>query len=161
IRPGEWRDADVPAGKIADSLYNLPYKEPSAVLFQLMQTLVEQGKGFASIAELDLSSASQNAPVGTMLALIERATEVVAAVYQRVHASLAHELVMIAELVRDFTPPTYDYEPAGDVPRTAKASDYDQLISIIPVSDPAASTMAQRVMIYQSALQLSAQAPQL
>jgi hypothetical protein len=161
IRPGEWRDADVPAGKISDSIYTLPYKEPSGVLFQLMETLVDQGKSFASIADLDLSSATQNAPVGTMLALIERATEVVAAVYSRVHTALGRELALIAEIIRDHTPPQYDYQPTGNVPKSAKIADYDQLVSIVPVSDPAASTMAQRVMVYQSALQLSAQAPQL
>jgi len=161
IQPGEWRDADVPAGRIADSIYTLPYKEPSTVLFQLLQDLVEQGKSFASIADLDLSSATQNAPVGTMLALIERATEVIAAVYSRVHTALGRELALIAEIIRDHTPPEYEYPPAGHVPPSAKASDYDQLVSITPVSDPAASTMAQRVMVYQSALQLSSQAPQL
>jgi len=161
IRPGEWRDVDVPPGKLADSLYNLPYKEPSTVLFQLMEKLVEQGKSFASIAELDLTSSTQNAPVGTMLALIERATEVVAAVYQRVHTALGRELALVAEIIRDFTPQAYDYEPEGNVPREIKTSDYAQLLTITPVSDPAASTMAQRVMVYQSALQLSSQAPQL
>lgn len=161
IRPGEWRDADIPAGKISDSLYTLPYKEPSAVLYQLMDNLVNQGKSFASIGDLDLSNATQNAPVGTMLALIERATEVVAAVYTRAHTALGRELALIAEIVRDNTPPEYDYQPANNVPRSAKVADYEQLVSIEPVSDPAASTMAQRVMVYQSALQLSSQAPQL
>jgi len=161
IRPGEWRDADVPAGKIADSVYSLPYKEPSSVLFQLLEVLVDQGKSFASIGDLDLSSATQNAPVGTMLALIERATEVVAAVYTRTHTALGRELALVAEIVRDHTGGEYDYRPAGNVPPSAKTQDYEQLISIVPVSDPAASTMAQRVMVYQSALQLSAQAPQL
>jgi len=161
IHPGEWRDADVPAGRIADSIYTLPYKEPSSVLFQLLEMLIDQGKSFASIADLDLSSATQNAPVGTMLALIERATEVVAAVYSRVHTALGRELALIAEIIRDHTPPEYEYPPANNVPRSNKARDYAQLINIVPVSDPAASTMAQRVMTYQSALQLSAQAPQL
>lgn len=161
IHPGEWRDADVPAGKIADSMFALPYKEPSAVLFQLFQMLVDEGKSFASIAELDMSTSTQNAPVGTMLALIERATEVITAVHSRVHAALGRELALIAEIIRDHTEPEYDYPPANNMPRTAKERDYGQLVSIVPVSDPAASTMAQRVMVYQSALQLSAQAPQL
>jgi len=161
IQPGEWRDADVPAGKISDSIYTLPYKEPSTVLFELLKDLVEQGKSFASIADLDLSSSTQNAPVGTMLALLERATEVIAAVYSRVHIALGRELALIAEIIRDHTPGQYEYPPAGHAPRTAKATDYDQLVSVTPVSDPAASTMAQRVMVYQSALQLSSQAPQL
>jgi hypothetical protein len=161
IHPGEWRDADVPAGKIADSIFSLPYKEPSSVLFELFKLLVDEGKSFASIADLDLSTSTQNAPVGTTLALIERATEVITAVYSRLHTALGRELTLIAELIRDYTPPAYDYPPANRVPPSAKASDYDQLMSIVPVSDPAASTMAQRVMVYQSALQLSAQAPQL
>ena len=161
IHPGEWRDADVPAGKIADSMFALPYKEPSSVLFQLLQMLIDEGKSFASIADLDLTQSSQNAPVGTMLALIERATEVITAVHSRVHTALGRELSIVAEIIRDHTPPTYDYPPANNVPPSAKASDYAQLLSIVPVSDPAAATMAQRVMVYQSALQLSAQAPQL
>jgi hypothetical protein len=162
IQPGEFRDADVPAGKILDSIAFLPYKEPSNVLFQLLQMLIDEGKSFASIAELDLSTSSQNAPVGTMLALIERATEVITAVQSRMHTALGRELTMIAEIIRDHTGPTYDYDPANHVPRSAKLVDYsEESISIIPVSDPAASTLAQRVMEYQAALQLSAQAPQL
>jgi hypothetical protein len=161
IHPGEWRDADVPAGKIADSMFALPYKEPSNVLFQLFKLLVDEGKSFASIGDLDLSTSTQNAPVGTMLALIERATEVITAVYARLHTALGRELSLIAEIIRDHTSAEYEYPPANHVPPSAKASDYSQLLSIVPISDPAASTMAQRVMIYQSALQLSAQAPQL
>jgi hypothetical protein len=161
IHPGEWRDADVPAGKLADSIFTLPYKEPSAVLFELFKMLVDEGKSFASIADLDLSTSTQNAPVGTMLALLERASEVVTAVYSRTHIALGRELQLIAEIIRANTDPVYDYDPANRVPRSAKVSDYSQLLSIVPVSDPAASTMAQRVMVYQSALQLSAQAPQL
>jgi hypothetical protein len=162
IQPGEFRDVDVPAGRILDSVAFIPYKEPSAVLFQLMQLLIEEGKGFASIAELDINSSTQNAPVGTMLALIERATEVITAVQSRMHTALAKELVLIAEIIRDHTPPEYDYDPANSVPRSAKVADYGETaISIVPISDPAASTMAQRVMQYQAALQTSAQAPQL
>lgn len=161
IQPGEFRDVDVPAGKILDSIAFLPYKEPSAVLFQLLQMLVDEGKSFASIAELDLSSSTQNAPVGTMLALIERATEVITAVQSRMHAALGKELAIIGELIRDHTGPDYDYDPPNHMPRSAKEEDYHSGVSIIPVSDPAAATMAQRVMEYQAALQLSSQAPQL
>jgi len=160
IQPGEFRDVDVPAGKILDSIAFLPYKEPSAVLFQLLQMLVDEGKSFASIAELDINT-SQNAPVGTMLALIERATEVITAVQSRMHIALARELALVAEIIRDHTAPEYDYDPPNHLPRSIKQEDYHQDVSIIPVSDPAASTMAQRVMEYQSALQLSSQAPQL
>lgn len=161
IQPGEFRDVDVPAGKILDSVAFLPYKEPSAVLFQLLQMLVEEGKSFASIAELDITTSAQNAPVGTILALIERATEVITAVQARMHIALGRELALVAELIRDHTPPDYEYDPAGGMPRAIKQADYDELLSITPVSDPASSTMAQRVMEYQAAIQLSSQAPQL
>jgi hypothetical protein len=160
IMPGEWRDVDIPTGKIADCVYPLPYKEPSAVLFQLLQMLVSEGKSFASIAELDITTSSQNAPVGTMLALIERATEVISAVQARLHTTLGRELTILAEIIRDYTSQVYEYEPVN-APRSAKADDYAQQLSIIPVSDPASATMAQRVMEYQAAMQLSAQAPQL
>jgi hypothetical protein len=160
IMPGEWRDVDIPTGKIADCVYPLPYKEPSAVLFQLLQMLVSEGKSFASIAELDITTSSQNAPVGTMLALIERATEVISAVQARLHTTLGRELTILAEIVRDYTPQVYEYEPVN-ASKNAKAEDYAQQLSIVPVSDPASATMAQRVMEYQAALQLSAQAPQL
>jgi hypothetical protein len=161
IHPGEWRDVDIPAGKIGESIFPMPYKEPSAVLFQLLQMLVDEGKSFASIAELDINTSAQNAPVGTVLALIERATEVITAVQSRMHIALARELALIAEIIRDNTPEEYDYDPPGGLPRSIKAYDYGEQISIQPVSDPSASTMAQRVMQYQAAIQLSAQAPQL
>ncbi|HXA25600.1 MAG TPA: hypothetical protein VNW90_25255 [Acetobacteraceae bacterium] len=161
IQPGEFRDVDVPAGKILDSIAFLPYKEPSAVLFQLLQMLVEEGKSFASIAELDITTSAQNAPVGTILALIERATEVITAVQARMHIALARELSLIAEIIRDHTPPEYEYDPPGGLGRDIKVADYNELITVTPVSDPAASTMAQRVMQYQAAIQLSSQAPQL
>lgn len=161
IQPGEFRDVDVPAGKIADSIAFLPYKEPSAVLFQLLQMLVEEGKSFASIAELDIASSAQNAPVGTVLALIERATEVITAVQSRMHIGLGRELTLVAEIIRDNTGPDYDYPPANNVPKSAKEDDYHAGVTIIPVSDPAAATTAQKIMEYQAALQLSSQAPQL
>ena len=160
IMPGEWRDVDIPSGKISDCVFPLPYKEPSAVLFQLLQMLVSEGKAFASIADLEINTSSQNAPVGTMLALIEQATEVITAVQARLHISLGRELTSLAEIVRDYTPAEYEYDPVGAA-RTAKAQDYAQQISIVPVSDPASATVAQRIMEYQAALQLSAQAPQL
>lgn len=161
IHPGEWRDVDVPAGKISESIFPMPYKEPSNVLFQLLQMMVQEGKSFASIAELDISTNTQQAPVGTVLALIERATEVITAVQSRMHIALARELVLVAEIIRDNTAPQYDYDPPNGLPRSIKEFDYREPMSIIPVSDPAASTMAQRVLQYQAAIQLSAQAPQL
>lgn len=161
IHPGEWRDVDVPAGKISESIFAMPYKEPSSVLFELLKMLVDEGKSFASIAELDISTNTQQAPVGTVLALIERATEVITAVQSRMHIALARELNLIAEIIRDNTGQDYDYDPPNGLPRSIKQFDYREPMSIIPVSDPAASTMAQRVMQYQAAIQLSAQAPQL
>ena len=161
IQPGEFRDVDVPAGKILDSIAFIPYKEPSAVLFQLLQMLVEEGKSFASIAELDIATSAQNAPVGTVLALIERATEVITAVQSRMHIGLARELTLVAEIIRDNTPGVYDYDPPGGLPRDIKEEDYHSGVSILPVSDPAAATTAQKIMEYQAALQLSSQAPQL
>jgi hypothetical protein len=160
IMPGEWRDVDIPSGKIQDCVFPLPYKEPSAVLFQLLQMLVGEGKAFASIADLEMNTSSQNAPVGTMLALIEQATEVITAVQARLHISLGRELTILAEIIRDYTSAVYEYDPVG-AQRTAKEEDYAQQMSIVPVSDPASATVAQRVMEYQAAMQLSAQAPQL
>jgi hypothetical protein len=123
--------------------------------------LVQEGKSFASIAELDLNTSTQNAPVGTILALIERATEVITAVQSRMHIALARELKLVAEIIRDNTPGEYEYDPPNGMPRSIKQFDYSEQITVEPVSDPAASTMAQRVLQYQSAIQLSAQAPQL
>jgi hypothetical protein len=123
--------------------------------------LVEEGKSFASIAELDITTSAQNAPVGTVLALIERATEVITAVQSRMHIALGRELALVAEIVRDNTPPAYDYDPPNGLPRSIKVDDYNSGVSIIPVSDPAAATTAQKIMEYQAALQLSSQAPQL
>jgi len=161
IAPGEFRDVDVPAGRILDSIAFIPYKEPSAVLFQLLQMLIDEGKSFASIAELDITTSAQNAPVGTVLALLERASEVITAVQSRMHIALGRELTMIAEIIRDNTPGEYEYDPPNSLPRSIKAEDYGSSISIIPVSDPAAATAAQKIMEYQAALQLSSQAPQL
>lgn len=161
IHPGEWRDVDVPAGKISESIFPMPYKEPSNVLFELLKMLVDEGKSFASIAELDISTNTQQAPVGTTLALIERATEVITAVQSRMHIALAVELYLIYEIIRDNTPKEYDYDPPNGLHRSIKQFDYQQPGTIIPVSDPASSTMAQRVLQYQAAIQLSAQAPQL
>lgn len=160
IMPGEWRDVDIPSGKIADCVFPLPYKEPSAVLFQLLQMLVGEGKAFASIADLEINTSSQNAPVGTMLALIEQATEVITAVQARLHISLGRELTILADIIRNHTAPNYDYEPVNARP-DAKRQDYAQPLTIVPVSDPASATVAQRVMEYQAAMQMSAQAPQL
>jgi len=156
IAPGEWRDVDVTGLTIKDSIVPLPYKEPSATLFQLLNTIVEEGRKFASVADLKVGDMSNQAPVGTTLAILERTLKVMSAVQARVHAAMKSEFKLISAIVRDHTPDDYDYEVEGD--RRAKKGDYDTT-DIIPVSDPNASTMAQRVVQYQAAMQLAAAAP--
>ena len=156
IAPGEWRDVDVTGLTIKDSIVPLPYKEPSATLFQLLNTIVEEGRKFASVADLKVGDMSNQAPVGTTLAILERTLKVMSAVQARVHAAMKSEFKLISTIVRDHTPEDYDYEVDGD--RKAKKEDYDTT-EIIPVSDPNASTMAQRVVQYQAAMQLAAAAP--
>lgn len=158
IAPGEWRDVDVTGITIKDSIVPLPYKEPSRTLYELLGTIVTEGRKFASVADLKVGDMSNQAPVGTTLAILERALKVMSAVQARVHAAMKSEFKLIAGLVRDYTPNTYLYEVDG--PQRAKQSDYDTT-EIIPVSDPNASTMAQRVVQYQAALQLAQSAPQL
>lgn len=158
IAPGEWRDVDVTGMTIKDSVVPLPYKEPSATLYNLLNTIVEEGRKFASVADLKVGDMSNQAPVGTTLAILERTLKVMSAVQARVHAAMKHEFKLIAAIVRDYTPDTYSYEV--DAPKKAKKTDYDA-VDIIPVSDPNASTMAQRVVQYQAALQLASSAPQI
>jgi hypothetical protein len=158
IAPGEWRDVDVTGVTIKDSIVPLPYKEPSRTLYELLGTIVTEGRKFASVADLKVGDMSNQAPVGTTLAILERALKVMSAVQARVHAAMKIEFKLISALVRDYTPSVYLYEVDG--PQRAKQSDYDTT-EIIPVSDPNASTMAQRVVQYQAALQLAQSAPQL
>jgi hypothetical protein len=158
IAPGEWRDVDVTGVTIKDSIVPLPYKEPSRTLYELLGTIVTEGRKFASVADLKVGDMSNQAPVGTTLAILERALKVMSAVQARVHAAMKSEFKLIAALVRDYTPSVYLYEVDG--PQRAKKADYDTT-EIIPVSDPNASTMAQRVVQYQAALQLAQSAPQL
>jgi hypothetical protein len=158
IAPGEWRDVDVTGVTIKDSIVPLPYKEPSRTLYELLGTIVTEGRKFASVADLKVGDMSNQAPVGTTLAILERALKVMSAVQARVHAAMKTEFKLISALVRDYTPSVYLYEVDG--PQRAKQSDYDTT-EIIPVSDPNASTMAQRVVQYQAALQLAQSAPQL
>ena len=156
IAPGEWRDVDVTGMTIKDSIVPLPYKEPSATLYNLLNTIVEEGRKFASVADLKVGDMSNQAPVGTTLAILERTLKVMSAVQARVHAAMKQEFKLIAAIVRDYTPESYSYEV--DAPKKAKQADYD-MVDIIPVSDPSASTMAQRVVQYQAALQLAQSAP--
>jgi hypothetical protein len=159
ISPGEFRDVDVPAGAIKDNLMTLPYKEPSQVLYSLLGTIVEEGRRFASAADIQVSDMSANSPVGTTLAILERTLKVMSAVQARIHYSMKQELRLLKDIIRDYTPEEYDYEPVDGRPR-AKKSDYE-LVAVIPVSDPNAATMAQKIVQYQAVLQLASQAPQI
>ena len=159
IAPGEFRDVDVPSGAMRDNIMPLPYKEPSQVLMALLTSIVEEGRKFAGSAELQASDMSANAPVGTTLAILERTLKTMSAVQARIHYSMKQEFQLLKEIIRDYTPEEYEYDPEeGD--RRAKKSDYD-LVYVLPVSDPNAATMAQKVVQYQAALQLAQTAPQL
>ncbi len=159
IMPGEFRDVDVPGGAIRDNITFLPYKEPSSVLYQLLGNIVEEGRRFASMADLKIADMNQEAPVGTTLAIMERAMKVQSAIQARIHASLKQEYKILAQIIADYTDPAYPYET--DEGEAIKLEDFDDRIDVVPVSDPNASTMAQRIMQYQAALQLAAQAPNL
>lgn len=159
IGPGEFRDVDIASGSLRDNIMPLPFKEPSATLFQLMQSIIEEGRRFASIADLKISDMSAQSPVGTTLAVLERMLKVMSAVQARVHSSMKQEFKLLAKIIRDYTDDSYTYEPLEGDPR-AKKSDYDY-VEVIPVSDPNSATMAQRVVQYQAALQLAQTAPQL
>jgi hypothetical protein len=159
ISPGEFRDVDVPSGVLKDNILPLPYKEPSQVLYSLLGTIVDEGRRFASAADLKIADMSANTPVGTTLAILERTLKVMSAVQARVHYSMKQELQLLRDIIRDYTPPDYDYEPDVGT-RFAKKSDYDN-VDVIPVSDPNAATMSQKVVQYQAVLQLAQQAPQI
>ena len=159
IAPGEFRDVDVPSGSIRDNLMPLPYKEPSQVLMSLMQNIVEEGRRFANTADLQISDMSANSPVGTTLAILERTLKVMSAVQARVHYSMKQELRLLKGIIAAYTPEEYSYEP-NEGSRKAKKSDYDD-VDVIPVSDPNASTMAQKIVQYQAVMQLAQQSPQI
>ena len=160
IAPGEFRDVDVPSGAIKDNIMSLPYKEPSQVLSGLLDKIMEDGRRLGAISDMNVSDMSANSPVGTTLALLERQLKTMGAVQARVHYSMKQEFKLLKEIIRDFTPEEYSYEPDFAENRDIKKSDYD-LVEVIPVSDPNSSTMAQRIMQYQAVLQLAAQAPQI
>ena len=159
IAPGEFRDVDVPSGTIKDNLMTLPYKEPSQTLLQLLNQIIDDGRRFANTADLDISDMSANSPVGTTLAILERTLKVMSAVQARIHFSFKEELGLLKDIIRDYTPDDYDYVPEEGKP-SAKKSDYDN-VDVIPVSDPNASTMAQKITQYQAVLQLAQSAPQM
>ena len=159
IAPAEFRDVDVASGTIKDNIMTLPYKEPSQVLYALLGTIVEEGRRFASAADLKVSDMSAQSPVGTTLAILERTLKVMSAVQARIHYSMKQEFKLLKNIIRDYTPEEYSYEPVEGPPR-AKQSDYDD-VDVIPVSDPNAATMSQKVVQYQAVMQLAATAPQL
>jgi hypothetical protein len=159
IAPAEWRDVDVASGTMRDNIMPLPYKEPSQVLYQLLGTIVEEGRRFASAADLKIADMSSESPVGTTLAILERTLKVMSAVQARIHYAMKQEFRLLKDIIRDYTPEEYSYEPEEGTAR-AKQSDYD-LVEVIPVSDPNAATMAQKVVQYQAVIQLASGAPQL
>jgi hypothetical protein len=159
IAPGEWRDVDVPSGAIRDNILPLPYKEPSQVLNALMNQIIDEGRRFASAADMKVSDMSANSPVGTTLAILERTLKVMSAVQARIHYAMKQEFKLLAGIIRDYTPDEYSYEPVEGPPR-AKKSDYDD-VDVIPVSDPNAATMSQKVVQYQAVMQMAAANPQI
>jgi len=159
IMPGEFRDVDVPGGAIRDNITFLPYKEPSGTLFQLLGNIVEEGKRFASISDMKVSDMNSQAPVGTTLALLERNMKVMSAVQARLHASMKREFEILVGVIKDFTNPSYPYQVEEG--QQIAIQDFDARVDVLPVSDPNAATMAQRIMQYQAAMQLAQQAPQL
>jgi len=159
IAPGEFRDVDVPSGTIKDNVMTLPYKEPSGTLLTLLNQITEEGRRLGSIGEMKVSDMSANAPVGTTLALLERQLKTMSAVQARVHNSMKQEFKLLKNIIRDYAPDDYEYDPESGN-RHAKQADYD-IVEVIPVSDPNSSTMAQRIMQYQAVIQLASQAPQI
>ena len=159
IMPGEFRDVDVPGGTIAENISFLPYKEPSQVLYSLLTTIVDEGRRFASLGDLKIADMNNEAPVGTTLALMERQMKVMSAIQSRLHASMHKEFSILTEIIRKFTSPEYPY--AEDPNTFIKSEDFDKRVDVIPVSNPNAATMSQRIMQYQAALQLATQSPEM
>ena len=159
IAPGEWRDVDLGSGALRDNILPLPYKEPSNTLYQLLNTIVEEGRRFAATADMQISDMSAQAPVGTTLALLERQLKVMTAVQARVHDSLKQELNLLKDIIADYADDAYNYEPESGRP-SARREDFKH-VDIIPVSDPNATTLAQRVVQYQAVIQLAQSAPQI
>jgi hypothetical protein len=159
ISPAEWRDVDVASGTMRDNIMPLPYKEPSQVLYTLLNTIVDEGRRFAGMADMKVSDMSAQAPVGTTLAILERTLKMMSAVQARVHYAMKREFQLLKGIIRDYTPDEYSYEPE-EGGRRAKKSDYDN-VEVIPVSDPNAATMAQKIVQYQAVIQLAQGAPQI
>jgi len=160
IQPGEWREIDTPGGSIRDSIIPLPYKEPSATLAQLLGVLIDGGRRFVSLADPQTSNMNQEAPVGTTVALLERGMKVMSAIHKRLHYAQKTEFRILARIFRDNLPPEYPYDVAG-AERTIMAQDFDDRVDVVPVSDPNIFSMAQRVTLAQTQLQLAQSNPQM
>lgn len=160
IMPGEWRDVDIPGGKLQDNVMALPYKEPSQTLLNLLTLLVDEGRRLAGITDMKIADFNKETPVGTTLAILERTLKVMNAIQARVHAAMHEEFQILKSIIKTNTPQQYDYDVDGGQ-RQIKQQDYADDIAVLPVSDPNATTMAQRIVQYQAALQLAQQAPDL
>ena len=159
IGPGEFRDVDVPSGSIRENILPLPYKEPSQTLLALLDKITEEGRRLGAISDMNISDMSANAPVGTTLALLERTLKPMAAVQSRVHYAMKQEFKLLRAIMSEYAPVEYEYMPDRGEQR-ARQADY-ATVEVIPVSDPNSSTMAQRVVQYQTVMQMAQAAPQI
>ena len=161
LQPGEFRDVDAPGSSIREAIMPLPYKEPSATLLQMLGVLIESGRRFASVTDINVGEGSQANPVGTTIALLEQGTKVLSAIHKRLHYAQRQELRILAEVIKNYLPPEYPYRVPGGIDSGVKVDDFDDRIDILPVSDPAMFSMSQRVTLAQTQLQLAQSAPQL
>ena len=160
LQPGEFRDVDAPGGAIRDGLMPLPYKEPSQTLFALLGFVVQAGQRFAQIADMQVGDANQGAPVGTTIALLERGSRIMSSIHKRIYYSMKKEFRLLADVIKTYLPPEYPYAVIGGN-RMIKSDDFDDTIDVIPVADPNMFSMAQRIQLAQTQLQLATSAPQL
>ena len=159
IQPGEFKDVDAPGGNLKEAFYALPYKEPSATLLQLMGIVVQAGQRFAAISELQIGEGSQNAAVGTTMALLERGSKVMSAIHKRLYNSMRDEFKLLSKIIATYLPPSYPYDVVGGS-RLIKQVDFDDRVDILPVADPNIFSMSQRVTLAQTQLQLATSNPQ-
>ena len=160
IQPGEFKDVDAPGGNLREAFFPLPYKEPSSTLLQLMGIVVQAGQRFAAISELQIGEGTQNAAVGTTIALLERGSKVMSAIHKRLYSSMRHEFKLLSKIISTYLPPEYPYDVVGGA-RVIKQADFDERIDILPVADPNIFSMSQRVTLAQTQLQLATSQPQL
>ncbi len=160
LQPGEFRDVDAPGGNLKDAFFNLPYKEPSQTLLQLMSMVVQAGQRFASIADMQVGDANQQAAVGTTVALLERGSRVMSAIHKRLYASLKEEFSLLSKVLSTYLPPVYPYDVIGDQ-KEIKQADFDERIDILPVADPNIFSQTQRIATAQTELQLASSNPQI